>query len=85
MERDFKTQLLDVVSRYVDATGTDMKAISVHTMKDARFLERLIKGKGCTLLSATKVLRYLSANWPDDAEWPADVFRPSTEYAEAAE
>lgn len=77
MERDFKAQLLDVTDRFSEATGTAHRAIGREVAGDARFFERLLEGKSCTLDTATRILRWCAERWPENADWPADVPRPA--------
>lgn len=57
--------------------------IGKHCAADGAFFSRLRDGNTLTVRKYDAVVGWFSENWPDGAEWPADVTRPVK--AEAAE
>ena len=64
--------------------GRSEATLSNKCMGHARFFSRLRKGLGCSVTSYNKMMQWLSDNWPEDLEWPADIPRPKPTKKEAA-
>lgn len=50
--------------------------VSTLVFNDGKRLDRLAQGKGLQTSTYERALAWFSANWPEGAEWPADVPRP---------
>jgi len=60
--------------------------LSYRVFGDSKKLKMLRQGSDITVRSFNAALVWFSVNWPDGAEWPADVARPTGEPSiEAAE
>lgn len=73
--------LLTVAEAYRDALGIEDKTVSSRVFDDSKKLTALRSGSDLTVSRFNDALRWFSANWPDDAEWPPSVSRPVTEAA----
>ena len=69
--------LLRVVSAFAAVTGKSDSTISSRLFDDGKKIAALRAGGDITLGRYHAALRWLSDNWPDDAEWPVDVPRPA--------
>lgn len=73
--------LLDVAEAYRIAEGIEDKTVSNRVFADAKKLTALQCGADITISRFNDALRWFSANWPDKAEWPVAVARPTLERA----
>jgi hypothetical protein len=70
-------QLLAVSSAYRDARGLSVSRTSFLVFGDGKVLKELGAGeRDITTRRLEGALRWFSENWPDGAEWPAEVSRP---------
>lgn len=88
-----KDQLLRVANAYASSLKTrgrnglpSLAGISTRVFGDGKTFARIAAGGDVTTTSFEKAMRWFSANWPDDLEWPQGVDRPvvSTDSGEAA-
>lgn len=70
--------LLTVADVYREALGIEDKTVSSRVFDDSKKLTALRSGSDLTVSRFNDALRWFSANWPDDAEWPTSVSRPIT-------
>lgn len=75
--------LLALADIYCVKTGTKPVTLSFWMFNDSKKLAALCGGADVTTGRFNAAMQWLSDNWPEGAEWPADVARP--EKAEAAE
>lgn len=73
--------LLDVAEAYRIAEGIEDKTVSNRVFADAKKLTALRCGADITITRFNDALRWFSANWPNSAQWPENVDRPSLERA----
>jgi len=78
------TRLLLVVDAYARATGHAEATISTRFFRRGSRLAEIRGGRDMGARMIVRVLADFSQNWPEGAEWPADVPRPG-ETLEAAE
>lgn len=74
MEAQHLITLAQTLSRHI---GRSEATISNKAAGHALLFKRLQDGHGCTIRTATSVMKWFAENWPADLEWPADVPRPS--------
>lgn len=80
-----ENDLLSVIDAFIAKTGVNDTTISARIFDDGKRVTQLRAGAGITLRRANDALAYLSAHWPDGAEWPDNVCRPHPQPAEVAE
>lgn len=81
----FTDQLLAVATAYCLAQQVPLARVSMHSVGDRRLLPGLVDDSlTLTLRRADRALQWFSDHWPDGAEWPASVPRPSASAAEAS-
>lgn len=71
--------LVRLIDLYSERVGRSPYTISQNAAGQALLHERLKNGKGTTLRTAERALRWLSQNWPPDLPWPSDIPRPPTD------
>lgn len=71
--------LLDVAEAYRIAEGIEDKTVSNRVFADAKKLTALRCGADITITRFNDALRWFSTNWPNSAQWPENVDRPSLE------
>lgn len=70
-------QLLIVADGYCAAADVDLARASLRSLGDGRLLVRLKADVATlTLTRADLALAWFSENWPEGADWPADIPRP---------
>jgi len=69
--------LLRVADRFI-AVGhpASLSGLGIKIANDHKFLLRIKGGAACSVPSYEKAMAWLSDNWPEGAEWPAEVARP---------
>lgn len=72
-----KAGLLSVASVYADARKLSASRVSTIVFGDGKILARLEGNADITTGRFEQAMRWFSANWPDGAEWPENVARPS--------
>jgi hypothetical protein len=70
-----------VIDAYEAATGLPDSTVSSRVFSDGRKVGHLRGKSTITMDRYAEALRWFSANWPEGAEWPQGVSRPSLEDA----
>lgn len=70
-------EIIELAEAFASHCGLKLSTVSTYAAKDGKWLDGLKGGASCTLRKAEVVVRWFSANWPDDLEWPNSVPRPS--------
>lgn len=78
MEETLRSQLMLLAAAFEAATGTSPKTIGKRALNDNTFFSRLETGHGFTIRTFDRCVEWLSANWPEDCEWPIDIERPAS-------
>lgn len=76
-------QLLAVATEYARARNLSLARVSTLVFNDGKVFDRLSDGKDLTTGRYETSLRWLSANWPEGAQWPVNVDRPVAEASAA--
>lgn len=76
MEETLRQHLIAAAQAFEAASGITMPTIGRRALNDNTLLPRLAAGQGFTVKTYDRLMLWLSANWPEGAEWPADVPRP---------
>ena len=74
--------LLLVARRYEDALNIEASTVSWRVFNDSKKLDALRNGKDIQVRRLEAAMRWFSANWPEGAEWPAEVARPESARSE---
>ncbi|MBA1141738.1 hypothetical protein [Mesorhizobium neociceri] len=82
MEAELIRHLLTLLDRFRAHRDREESTIGRHCAADGAFFSRLREGKTLTARKYDLVVGWFSENWPEGAEWPADVVRPVKEAAE---
>lgn len=70
------SHLLQVVDAYRAATGVPDTTISNRLFADTKKIANLRAGADLYTARFNHAMRWLDANWPEGAVWPAGVVRP---------
>lgn len=70
-------QLLSLCREYGRATGVDTTTVSWRVFGDSKKLGAIIDGADIQTRRLERAVGWFSANWPESAQWPATVARPS--------
>ena len=70
-----ETRVLEIAERYMRASGIAPSTLGRKAVHNSSVLERIETGR-VTVRTLTRLLQYLSDNWPAHLEWPRDVERP---------
>jgi hypothetical protein len=76
MEETLRHHLFLCVRAFERATDTTPATVGKRALNDNTFFARISEGQGFTVRTFDRVMEWLSANWPHDAEWPEGVERP---------
>lgn len=76
MEETLRINLIELASRFAQATNVSPATISKRALNDNTFFDRLEKGKGFTVRTFDKVLDWMFENWPENTEWPSNIPQP---------
>lgn len=71
-------QLISATEAYRVARGIRPSRVSVLLFNDGKRLPAILAGGDLHTASFERAMQWLSDNWPEGAEWPADVPRPHT-------
>ncbi len=71
------TDLLTLSKMLARHHNWSLSTVALYAANDGKFLRRIEAGGGCTLRTASRVMAWLSTNWPTDLAWPVDIQRPS--------
>ena len=69
-------QLLRVAKAYAVAEGIDLSTVSWRALGDTKRLPAIEQGKDIQVRRFERTMQWFSDNWPEKAEWPADISRP---------
>lgn len=72
-----RDQIICVADVYGRAMGIGRKRISTIVLKRGSKLDQIAKGRDLMTEIFERAMQWFSDNWPDGAEWPRDVPRPS--------
>lgn len=72
-------QFLAVVDAYQAGRKASDSHLSTLLFNDGKSIGRLRAGKDLHTRSFENGMRWLSANWPEDAVWPAGIARPKAD------
>ena len=78
---NLRDQLIAVSDSYAAHRGLSRARVSTIVFSSGMSLDRIAAGRDLNTGSWERAMRWFSENWPDDAEWPADVPRPTAEAA----
>ncbi|WP_371346247.1 hypothetical protein [Ancylobacter sp. IITR112] len=70
--------LFRICTSYSAATGLSEATISTRLFRDGKGLARIRAGGDIGARRLERAMQWFAANWPEGAEWPADVPRPDT-------
>lgn len=73
------SNLLALADIYRQATGAQDRTVSSRVFSDGKKLSALRAGADITISRFNEAVRWFSNNWPDQADWPDDVYRPSVD------
>ncbi|WP_105430190.1 hypothetical protein [Neorhizobium sp. T6_25] len=73
--------LITVADEYGRAAQVEEKTVSSRVFQDSKKLGAIRAGSDITVGRYNAALAWFSTNWPDGAEWPHAVQRPSAEVA----
>lgn len=87
MEAELIRHLLTLLDLFRGRKDLAESTIGRHCAADGAFFSRLREGNTLTVRKYDSVVAWFSENWPEGAEWPADVMRPAKQptASEAAE
>ena len=68
--------LMELCEIYAARRGLTLSTVSTYAAAAGDFYARLRRGHDLTTRRAARVVQWFSDNWPNDAEWPADIPRP---------
>jgi hypothetical protein len=78
MENELRSNLLAVATAFAAAERCGLSTVSRRCRNDSGFFHRLFdESKSFTARTFDEVMRWFSDNWPDGADWPLSVCRPS--------
>jgi hypothetical protein len=81
----FTDQLLAVASAYCEATGVSLSTAGGRAFAESKLLVNLAAGVSSpTFARADRAVAWFSLHWPDGADWPPAVPRPSVDPEAAA-
>lgn len=70
-------QILQVAKAYSRATDAGLTTVSWRVFGDAKKLRAMESGADIQVRRFERAMSWFSENWPEGAEWPADVVRPA--------
>lgn len=71
--------LLDLADVYRAATKTEDRTVSSRVFSDGKKLSALRMGADITVSRFNDAVRWFSTNWPEQADWPQEVYRPPSQ------
>ena len=74
---DTVRRLVVLCGIFAESTGRSVSTVSRYATGSGETIARLTRGHAITTRRAERALRFLSDNWPDLVEWPADIPRPA--------
>ena len=76
MEEKLRDHILLITARYGEAVGLTDGAACRRAINDDTLLKRIRGGASFTVRTYDRIVGWFAANWPEDAEWPAEIERP---------
>lgn len=70
-------QLVELSNLYCAASGRTRSAVSKRVFNDGKVIDKLAAGGDLTTSRHQMALRWFSENWPEAANWPDTIERPS--------
>lgn len=70
-------QLLTVARAYCAARELSMARVSTLIFNDGKKLDLLEQGKDLATKNHERAMQWFSDRWPDGAEWPLEIARPT--------
>lgn len=74
---DTVRRLVALCELFAVSTGRSTSTVSRYATGSGETIARLRRGHAITTRRAERAFRYLSENWPELVEWPADIPRPA--------
>ena len=74
---DTVRRLVTLCGIFAESTGRSISTVSRYATGSGETIARLRRGHAITTRRAERAFRFLSANWPEPVEWPADIPRPA--------
>jgi hypothetical protein len=78
---NYRQHLILLIETFASARGLSPSRVSTVALNAGHTYQNLLDGKDITVGRFERAMRWFSENWPEDAEWPADVPRPTAEAA----
>lgn len=69
--------LVAICELFAESTGRRVSTVSRYATGSGETIARLRRGHAITTRRAERAFRFLSENWPEPVEWPADIPRPA--------
>ena len=73
---DTARRLVELCDLYAQHTGRCVSTVSRYATGSGETIARLCRGRTITTRRLERALRYLSENWPENADWPVGTPRP---------
>ena len=73
---DTVRRLVALCHLFAESTGLSISTVSRYATGSGETVARLLRGHAITTRRAERAFRFLSENWPEPVEWPADTPRP---------
>jgi hypothetical protein len=77
MEETLRQHLIALAEKFEACTGTAAATIGRRALNDNKVFARLEAGDGFTIRTFDRLTVWFSENWPDGAEWPEALERPT--------
>lgn len=74
---DTVRRLVALCGLFAESTGRSISTVSRYATGSGETIARLRRGHAITTRRAERAIRFLSDNWPEPVEWPADIPRPA--------
>lgn len=80
------SDLIRLLDAYAAVSGLAQATVSSHVFHDGKRISAIKRGADIGMRRAAKAIDYIAEHWPEGAEWPEGLPRPTPEPApEAAE
>ena len=73
---DTVRRFVELCDLYARHTGRRVSTVSRYATGSGETIARLCRGRTITIRRLERAIRYLSENWPENADWPAGTPRP---------
>lgn len=74
---NMREQIVLVADHYAVATGVGRKRVSTVVLNRGSKLDDIASGGDLATGTFERAMRWFSANWPEGADWPAEIPRPA--------